>query len=182
MIRLLSWFIALATFVALLYVYEGIPLFFNLPSVLVSWIFPLLILLTLFSPSRIYLACRHLATPAEAGLRASDLRTDAEVFHAYGILSLSAGIIGSIMGLIDILGDLADVSTIGPRVSLTLMTIFYSLIVFFFVAFPGSRILSTKAQEVALLEETRAEETLSSPSEAESRDSAPLPETGSSAQ
>ena len=158
--RLIAWIFALFAFVTTLYLTGDLRVFIDIPSVFVAWLFPLLLVFSLFSPGRVFQAVRALRAPIDAGLTAAEQQANAEIFTAFGILSLSSGVVGSLAGLVNILANLNKPEVLGVYVALSMLTIFYALLAVLFVAYPASRILSQAAREATLLEETRAENAL----------------------
>lgn len=66
-----------------------------------------------------------------------------EIIDFMGAVFPAFGLIGTIMGLVNLLGNLEDVSTIGPNMALALVTTFYGAVVSNMFAIP----LSKKVEE-----------------------------------
>ncbi|HEY9069785.1 MAG TPA: MotA/TolQ/ExbB proton channel family protein [Candidatus Ozemobacteraceae bacterium] len=153
MIRIVSWVLSMAAFLVVLRISDEIHVFVDLPSALTSWVFPALLLLAVHSPGRVWRALGDLRAPAEAGIAAARFREDAEVFASFGILSLAAGMIGSLAGLITLLSNLANPRESGIYLSISMLTVLYALIVVIFVALPGWRLHSEAAKLAATFED-----------------------------
>jgi uncharacterized membrane protein YfcA len=155
MSRLFSWVLAIISFLALIFLVIGSEFrhLINIPSAVFSFIFPVLIMLSIYEPSQLVRAIRDLSAPADAGLSADRLREDAQIFNIYGTLSIAAGIIASFLALIFMLSALESMKDVIVNISVSMITILYSLMVFFFISFPASWILTNNARKATLIED-----------------------------
>lgn len=156
--RIVSLVSALIVLVVILAFHAPLRLFFDPYSLLLVCLFPLLLLNAVYSPGQVWRAVGDLGAPPEAGLAARRLRENAEVFVAFGVLSLGTGAIAAIVGLIQLLGALSNPAAIGPHVALSMISLFYAFLILLFVAFPGATIHEEAARQASLLEEEQDEE------------------------
>ena len=62
-----------------------------------------------------------------------------KILHTMGVTAILAGAIGTMIGLIIMLGNLSDKSALGPAFAIALLTLLYGLLIFLFTT-----LLSTK--------------------------------------
>ena len=62
-----------------------------------------------------------------------------KILHTMGVTAFLAGAIGTMIGLIIMLGNLSDKSALGPALAIALLTLLYGLLIFLFTT-----LLSTK--------------------------------------
>ena len=62
-----------------------------------------------------------------------------KILHTMGVTGIIAGAIGTMIGLVIMLGNLQDQAAIGPAMAISLLTILYGLLIFLFTT-----LLSTK--------------------------------------
>ena len=62
-----------------------------------------------------------------------------KILHTMGVTAILAGAIGTMIGLVIILGNLSDKSALGPALAIALLTLLYGLLIFLFTT-----LLSTK--------------------------------------
>jgi chemotaxis protein MotA len=70
-----------------------------------------------------------------------------------GVLAPAWGMIGTLIGLVQMLQNLADPSSIGPAMAVALLTTFYGALLANLVFFPASVKLSQRSKEEALIKE-----------------------------
>ena len=155
MSKFFSWIFSIISFLALiiLSIGSGFKALVNIPSAIFSVVFPLLVMLSIYDPSQLIRATKDLFAPADAGLSASRLKEDAQIFRVYGALSITAGIIASLLALIFMLSALESMKDVIVNISVSMITILYSLMVFFFISFPANWILTNNAKKVTLIED-----------------------------
>jgi flagellar motor component MotA len=149
MSKSISWVLSIVTFAGIACLGAPLKVFIDLPSAIVSVVFPMLLVLSIYSTSEIAQALARLFSSSD-GLSARQLRKSSQIFAAYGILSLASGILASMFGVIAILANLSNPATIGPNLSISLLTIFYSLLVYAFIAFPASNLLQSAATKASV--------------------------------
>ncbi len=76
-----------------------------------------------------------------------------DVFDNMGVLAPAWGMIGTLIGLVQMLQNLADPSSIGPAMAVALLTTFYGALLANLVFFPASVKLSQRSKEEALIKE-----------------------------
>jgi len=87
--------------------------------------------------------------------------TGKSIFDTLAALSPAFGMIGTLIGLINMLKTLDDPSTIGPSMSVALVTTFYGAILSNLIFMPISRKLQIKSKEEVLIKEIMVEGLLS---------------------
>jgi chemotaxis protein MotA len=83
------------------------------------------------------------------------------IFDTLGALSPAFGMIGTLIGLINMLKKLDDPSTVGPSMSVALITTFYGALLSNLIFIPISRKLNIKSKEEILIKEIMVEGLLS---------------------
>lgn len=77
----------------------------------------------------------------------------AEIFTTMGTFSPALGMIGTIIGLIQMLQSMEDPSTIGPAMAVALLTTFYGSIMANIICLPIAGKLKTRSKEEVLIKE-----------------------------
>lgn len=80
-------------------------------------------------------------------------RTAVRIFSTLGDVAPAMGMIGTLVGLIQMLGQLDDPSKIGPAMAMALLTTLYGAMLGTMFANPVAEKLKARAQEEALLEQ-----------------------------
>ncbi|MFZ5951329.1 MAG: hypothetical protein ACOYXC_11515 [Candidatus Rifleibacteriota bacterium] len=145
MSRILSLLFSIIVFIAIFAVKIDVTGFFEMGSALLTIFFPVLFLLSVYSPSQIVRAVKNLDVPADAGGSALEYRQSAQIFTAYGIFSLSVGVSTSIISVIYLLMNLADPAGLSRNISVSLLAIFYSFIIMVFFCYPAAKVLENAA-------------------------------------
>ncbi len=83
------------------------------------------------------------------------------VWNQMGALAPAWGMIGTLIGLINMLGSLSDPSAIGPAMAVALLTTMYGSIVANFICIPFAGKLSIRSNEELLMKEVMIEGLLS---------------------
>ncbi|EOC99712.1 Flagellar motor rotation protein MotA [Caldisalinibacter kiritimatiensis] len=83
------------------------------------------------------------------------------IFEAMGTYSPAFGMIGTLIGLISMLRDISDTSSIGPNMSTALITTFYGTLFANLIFLPISNKLKGKSKEEIILKELMVEGLLS---------------------
>ena len=148
MFRILPWLFSVLGFIGIIHSSASFKILLDIPSALVSVVFPMLLMLSIYSISDIKQASKHLFISDNNGLSIEELQRSSQVFASYGVLSLASGIVASMLAIIAILANLVNISTVVSNISVSLLTIFYSLLVVIFISFPASNILSSVAQKL----------------------------------
>ena len=84
-------------------------------------------------------------------------RRGAMIFHSMGNVAPAMGLIGTLIGLVQMLRQLDDPSAIGPAMAVALLTTFYGAVLAYIVFFPLAGKLRTRSQEEMLLKELTME-------------------------
>ena len=88
-------------------------------------------------------------------------RRGAMIFHSMGNVAPAMGLIGTLIGLVQMLRQLDDPSAIGPAMAVALLTTFYGAVLAYIVFFPLAGKLRTRSEEEMLLKELTMEGMLS---------------------
>ncbi len=135
--------LAFITFLALicLTIILGGPIgyFINIPSALVCTLFPICIaIITLGAPTAFHalLALRIILFPPALNQTATE---DAQNIHTLIIPTYAAGILGTLIGWIQMLANLDDLTHLGPAIAISLLTILYALCIAEAILRPASR-------------------------------------------
>lgn len=83
------------------------------------------------------------------------------IFETMGVLAPAFGMIGTLIGLIAMLQQLDDPSTLGPAMGVALITTFYGSLLANFIFIPTAGKLKTRSSEEILLKEVMIEGLLS---------------------
>ena len=75
----------------------------------------------------------------------------AEIFSTIGAYAPAMGMIGTLIGLVQMLQNMNDPSSIGPAMAVALLTTFYGAVIANFLATPISGKLKIRAQRVKCL-------------------------------
>ena len=78
---------------------------------------------------------------------------DTEIFTTMGAFAPALGIIGTLIGLVQMLQSMEDPSTIGPAMAVALLTTFYGSIMANIICMPIAGKLRTRSREEALTKE-----------------------------
>lgn len=84
-----------------------------------------------------------------------------DLFKAMGAYAPAFGMIGTLIGLIDMLKNLDDPKKVGPGMAVALITTFYGSLLAYLVFLPMARKLNTRSQQEVLLKEVMLEGILS---------------------
>ena len=101
--------------------------FVNVPSLLIVVGLSICIPLATFSPSQVLAALG--ATASDAPLDAADAHRHISVLQTIRTVAAGSGIIGTLIGLIQMLQHMEDPSAIGPAMAVALLTLFYGFII-----------------------------------------------------
>jgi chemotaxis protein MotA len=77
----------------------------------------------------------------------------AEIFTTMGAFAPALGMIGTLIGLVQMLQSMEDPSTIGPAMAVALLTTFYGSIMANIICMPIAGKLRTRSREEALTKE-----------------------------
>lgn len=80
-------------------------------------------------------------------------RKGAEIFQSMGMVAPAMGLIGTLIGLVQMLEQLNDPASIGPAMAVALLTTFYGAILANLVFLPLAGKLRTRSEEERLLKE-----------------------------
>lgn len=80
-------------------------------------------------------------------------RLGAEMFQSMGAFAPAFGMIGTLIGLVQMLQNMEDPSTIGPSMAVALITTFYGAVLANVLFLPISGKLKTRSKEEALIKE-----------------------------
>lgn len=154
MTRITCWILSVVALLVVAGMNAQLRWFIDVPSMLVAWAFPVLLLFVTFSPTRVIQAVRDLVAPVDSGIGAHQYAVDARMVSTLGVLSLSFGIVGSLMALVAILINLADPNVIPAQVALSLQTILYAFILNVFIVLPAQGILEERRKEATLVDDS----------------------------
>lgn len=84
-------------------------------------------------------------------------RKSAQLFQTMGVISPAMGLIGTLIGLVQMLEQLSDPQSIGPAMSVALLTTFYGAVFANLVFLPLSGKLRSRSEEESLLKELTIE-------------------------
>ncbi len=84
-------------------------------------------------------------------------RLGAEVFTTMGTFAPAMGMVGTLIGLVQMLMQMEDPSKIGPAMAVALLTTFYGVILANLICLPIAGKLKTRSQEEILLKEVITE-------------------------
>jgi chemotaxis protein MotA len=87
--------------------------------------------------------------------------TGADIMGAFGAFSPALGMIGTVIGLVQMLQTMNDPSTIGPAMAVALITTFYGALLANLLFLPMAGKLKTRSKEEVLLKEMMMEGILS---------------------
>ena len=87
--------------------------------------------------------------------------TGQSLFETMGAISPAFGMIGTLIGLINMLRTLDDPSTVGPNMAVALITTFYGAVLAYLFFLPMARKLKLRSKEEILLKEILVEGMLS---------------------
>jgi len=84
-------------------------------------------------------------------------RRGARLFQTMGAIAPAMGLIGTLIGLVQMLGNLDDPSEIGPAMAVALLTTFYGAVLANLVFLPLAGKLRTRSEEETLYKEMTIE-------------------------
>jgi chemotaxis protein MotA len=87
--------------------------------------------------------------------------TGAEIMNIFGAFAPAMGMIGTVIGLVQMLQTMSDPSTIGPAMAVALLTTFYGAVLANLVFIPMAGKLKTRSKEEVLVKEMVLEGILS---------------------
>ncbi len=93
----------------------------------------------------------------ELDYRADEQKNAAKVFHTMGTIAPAMGLIGTLIGLVQMLQHLEDPGMIGPSMAVALLTTFYGAILAHVVFLPIAGKLTRASEEAVLLKEMTIE-------------------------
>ncbi len=153
MSRIISLILAFFVFLMIIGLGTDLTVLLEARSAMVATGLPLLFLLAIFGLGEVKAAIRHLSAPADAGITAGQFRQSAMVFSVYGNLSLVCGVLSSIISLVYILQNLASSEGFSLSISISLLSLLYSVMIILFLCYPAQRILENAAAKSELFEE-----------------------------
>ena len=124
--KIISLLIIVFAIVAAIFVGGDIRAFIDVPS-----------LLTVIFPVIASISAKHGLEGFKELFREGE--NQSKILHTMGVTAILAGAIGTMIGLVIILGNLSDKSTLGPALAISLLTLLYGLLIFLFTT-----LLSTK--------------------------------------
>ena len=124
--KIISLLIIVSAILATILLASGIGAFIDVPS-----------LLTVIIPVIASISAKHGLEGFKELFREGENQN--KVLHTMGVTGIIAGAIGTMIGLIIMLGNLSDKSALGPALAIALLTLFYGLLIFLFTT-----LLSTK--------------------------------------
>lgn len=153
MSRIVSLVFAFFVFLVIIGLGTDLSVLLEARSALVATVLPLVFLLAIFGLGEVLAAIKHLSAPADAGITACQFRQSALVFNVYGTLSLVCGVLSSLISLVYILQTLASSAGFSLSISISLISLLYSVMIILFVCYPAQRILENAAAQSELFEE-----------------------------
>ena len=84
-------------------------------------------------------------------------RRGAELFQTMGTIAPAMGLVGTLIGLVQMLQHLDNPAAVGPAMSLALLTTFYGAILAYIICFPIAAKLRARSREEAMLKEMSIE-------------------------
>ncbi len=157
MFRKIPWFFSVFTFLLMVKLNGPIKNLINIPSFIMAVFFPLFILMSVYRPGEISRAVKVLFAPEDAGISAKELKFSAQMFSVYGMLSMGSGVLCTLLGIIFLLSNLSDPSAVPANLSVSMVTILYSIGIILFLSLPAQHNLNKAAQKATLLIEEAEE-------------------------
>ena len=124
--KIISLLIIVFAIVAAIFVGGDIRAFIDIPSLLV-----------VIGPVIASISAKHGLEGFKELFREGE--NQSKILHTMGVTAILAGAIGTMIGLVIILGNLSDKSALGPALAISLLTLLYGLLIFLFTT-----LLSTK--------------------------------------
>ena len=124
--KIISLLIIVSAILGTILVSSGIGAFIDVPS-----------LLTVIIPVIASISAKHGLEGFKELFREGE--NQSKILHTMGVTAILAGAIGTMIGLVIILGNLSDKSALGPALAISLLTLLYGLLIFLFTT-----LLSTK--------------------------------------
>ena len=124
--KIISLLIIVSAILATILLSSGIGAFIDVPS-----------LLTVIFPVIASISAKHGLEGFKELFREGENQN--KVLHTMGLTGIIAGAIGTMIGLVIMLGNLQDKAAIGPAIAISLLTLLYGLLIFLFTT-----LLSTK--------------------------------------
>lgn len=84
-------------------------------------------------------------------------RRGAQLFQAMGAIAPAMGLIGTLIGLVQMLQDMSDLSSLGAGMATALLTTFYGAVLAYIIFLPLAGKLRTRSQEELLIKELTIE-------------------------
>lgn len=159
MTRIICWLLSVIALLVVAGVHADWRWFIDLPSMIVAWVFPLVILVLTFPYSELARVPRDLGAPEDAGVGAHQYAADSRIVLTFGVLSLSFGVAGSLIALVAILVNLSDPNIVPAQIAISLQTIMYSCLLNVFVVLPLQASLERCRRRASYLEDPLFEET-----------------------
>ena len=117
--KIISLLIIVSAILATILLHSGIGAFIDVPS-----------LLTVIIPVIASISAKHGLEGFKELFREGE--NQSKILHTMGVTGIFMGFIGSIIGLIIMLGNLSDQAAIGPAMAISLLTTFYGALIFLF--------------------------------------------------
>ena len=111
-----------------------IGLYLNFPAIVIVVLLPSFAVIGAFGFSTFLRSFRLAFAGTNATVK--QLKTGVALFAAFGRCLLLTGVITSMIGLIGMLGDLREAHELGRAIAISLVTLFYALILIFIVTIP----------------------------------------------
>ena len=124
--KIISLLIIVFAILATILLSSGIGAFIDVPS-----------LLTVIIPVIASISAKHGLEGFKELFREGE--NQSKILHTMGVTAILSGAIGTMIGLVIMLGHLSDQSAIGPAIAIALLTILYGLLIYLFTT-----LLSTK--------------------------------------
>ena len=124
--KIISLLIIVSAILATILLASGIGAFIDVPS-----------LLTVIIPVIASISAKHGLEGFKELFREGE--NQSKILHTMGVTGIIAGAIGTMIGLVIILGNISDKSALGPALAIALLTFLYGLLIFLFTT-----LLSTK--------------------------------------
>ena len=117
--KIISLLIIVSAILATILLASGIGAFIDVPS-----------LLTVIIPVIASISAKHGLEGFKELFREGE--NQSKILHTMGVTGIFMGFIGSIIGLIIMLGNLSEKSAIGPALAISILTTFYGALIFLF--------------------------------------------------
>ena len=117
--KIISLLIIVSAILGTILLASGIGAFIDVPS-----------LLTVIIPVIASISAKHGLEGFKELFRKGENQN--KILHTMGVTAILAGGIGTMIGLVIILGNISDKSALGPALAIALLTLFYGLLIFLF--------------------------------------------------